>query len=266
MTFWIIIALGLLVIGFAASKLTLYFGYRAGKTSTQIKDETDVAKSVFGMIGAVAIVFTLGFSFSEFALKERAEDRQQLYGALGQLVAVDAERPEISAAALLQLARLGEHTPEEIPALLRILTAYINENARSPVTHHDEHTAARPDLQIGMFVLSELIGENKAHGSLVFLNRVDLRYVSLRNSSFPGVRLQEVDLSNASFQGASLKDATLVDVKMEDGDFSGVQLDGAVLEIVEFQRTDLEKTDFCGAAKLSEVVHVTATGRIEINC
>ncbi|NOD93853.1 hypothetical protein GS636_13765 [Ruegeria sp. HKCCD4884] len=266
MIFWILIALGLLVVGFVASKLTLFFGYRAGKTSTQIKDETDVAKSVFGMLGAVAVVFTLGFSLNEFALKERAEDRQQLYGALGQLVAVDAKRPEISAAAILQLARLGEHAPDEVPALLRILTAYINENARAPVVYHDDHNAARPDLQIAMFAISELIGNNEALGSLVILKDVDLRYVSLEKSNFPNIRMQSVDLSYASFQEAVLINSVLTGVRMEGGVFTGVHLDGAKLDFVEFQNTNLAKEDFCDAVRLNSVTETNSDGTFEISC
>lgn len=56
--------------------------------------------------GGVSIIFGAAYSFYEYGLKVRAEDRQILYGALGQLIEVDDKRPEISAAALLQLDRL----------------------------------------------------------------------------------------------------------------------------------------------------------------
>lgn len=247
MLFWLVLALFLMALGLAVSHITIKHGYAAGKPSTQIKDEADIAKSVFSIFGVIAAVFTLGFTLSEFALKQRVEDRQQLYGALGQLVEVDENRPEISAAAILQLGRLGEHSREEAPALIRIVAAYINENARQPVAYHEKHSSTRPDIQMAAYVLSNLIGGDEKLGELVTLRSVDLRHLVLNNATLPGIRMRNADISGASLKYSDLKNSSLVDLKMEDGDFSDVALSGAVIQFFEFQRANVEGTSFCSS-------------------
>ena len=97
---------GFLVAGNAIASQAIRKRRAAGETLSQIKEEFEIRKNMFAIIGGVSIIFGAAYSFYEYGLKVRAEDRQILYGALGQLIEVDDKRPEISAAALLQLDRL----------------------------------------------------------------------------------------------------------------------------------------------------------------
>ena len=219
----------------------------AGKTLSEIEKEFEIKKTVFTIISGVAFIFGATYSLYEFGLKVRTEDRQLLYGALGQLIKVDDTRPEISAAALLQLDRLGASSDAERPALVQIVTAYLNERARKPVTEHDDAITARPDIQMAIYGLSRLLDSDPNLGELVHLKEIDLRYVRIDKATLVNVKMIGVDFRSASivsadFSGSDLTASLFKEAVLVDSNFSN-----ATLYKVNFEGSDISSADFCNA-------------------
>jgi amino acid transporter len=99
----IIICIALITIVWGLSSVALRSQLKRGLTLSDAKDEMEIRKAFFTIVGMVSIVITIAFTASEVSVAVRAENREQLYAALGQLAESNAQNPEVSAAALLQL-------------------------------------------------------------------------------------------------------------------------------------------------------------------
>ncbi|MEP4125329.1 MAG: pentapeptide repeat-containing protein [Lentilitoribacter sp.] len=247
-----------MAVGFALSEFFMFSGRKAGKSIEDVKNMMEIRKSTFTILGAVSILFTVAFSLSELGLKNRAEDRQLLYSALGQLVAVDDERPEISAAALLQLGRLGNLADVERPALARIVAAYVNENAKRSDNVHDQMSSARADIQVALLVLSELIANDAKIGELVELRSVDLAFVQMQKFQFPGVAIIDSDFRKANLSDTAFVGATLTSSVFEGAVLKNMNVSDATLDFIGLQDADVRSVNFCVAAsshqmKISQV-------------
>ncbi|WP_293573640.1 hypothetical protein [Phaeobacter sp.] len=122
---WLLIIIGicLIVLVWVLSSVALRSQLKRGLTLSDAKDEMEIRKAFFTIVGMVSIVITIAFTASEVSVAVRAENREQLYAALGQLAESNAQSPEVSAAALLQLGKLGAHSPDDLPALVRVVNA-----------------------------------------------------------------------------------------------------------------------------------------------
>lgn len=220
---------------------------KSGADLSNIKDEFEIRKNIFTIIAGVSLVTGAVFSFYEFGLKTRAEDRQVLYGALGQLIEIDDKHPDISAAALLQLDRLGASSENERPALVQIVSAYLNERAEIPVKAHSDGRIARADIQMAAYVLSSLLATDPALGRLVQLNSVDLRHVRLDRASFFGVEFIGVDLRGAELSNADFSNSDLTGSVFTDANLSNARFTNAILDQAEFEGATVDNVDFCHA-------------------
>ena len=207
----------------------------------------EIRKAFFTIVGMIGLVITVAFTASEVSVAIRAENREQLYAALGQLAESEASSPEVSAAALLQLGKLGEASSDDLPALVRVVNAYLTANAQSPVAEHEGSGVTRPDIEVAMLVLSGLVAQDPSLGSLVRLKGLDLRYLRAADLFLPEARLIEVDLSGATLRGAVLTEGEIVNVTVENGDFSGVELNGTTLRGLMLDGTPHSETDFCAS-------------------
>ena len=244
---WLLLIFGatLVLATWAISSFVLSMQRRRGLSLSDAKDEMEIRKAFFTIVGMIGIFVTVAFTASEVSVAIRAENREQLYAALGQLAESNASSPEVSAAALLQLRKLGEASPDDLPALVRVVNAYLTANAQSPVADHNVSDVTRPDIEVAMLVLSGLVAEDPKLGSLVRLKGLDLRFLRGADLFLPQARLIEVDLSGATLQRADFSEAEFVNVKIENGNFSGVAVNGATLRGLILDGTPHSGTDFC---------------------
>ena len=241
----VIAVIAFLVVGNFIATTIIRKRESTGKSLSEVKEEFEIRKSVFAIIGGVSILFGGAFSFYEFGLKIRVEERQALYSALGQLVAVDDKRPEISAAALLQLERLGATSDLERPALIQIVTAYLNERAKKPVSHHEKATTARPDIQMAIYVLSKLLNGDRSLGQLALLKEVDLRHVRVDRVQLLNVKLLGVDFRHASMRNANFAESVLTGSQFDEAVMVNVDVTDTTLDHANFTGADVSDVDFC---------------------
>ncbi|KZM47732.1 pentapeptide repeat-containing protein [Labrenzia sp. OB1] len=243
--FLVCLGIGMVALVWVLSSISLYLQKNRGLSLADAKEEMEVRKAFFTIAGMIGIVVTLAFTASELSVAVRAENREQLYAALGQLAATDAQGPEVSAAALLQLGKLGATSEDDLPALVRVVNAYLAANAKSPVTEHNDSDVTRPDIEVAMSVLSDLVSEKPDLGSLVRLKGLDLRYLRAHELFLPYARLIDVNLSGASLKGAEFSNAEFVSVVIENGNFSEVGLSGSSLRGLVLAGTPYKGTGFC---------------------
>ncbi|NEH32605.1 pentapeptide repeat-containing protein [Rhizobium ruizarguesonis] len=225
---------------------------RAGASLSDVKDEMEIRKSVFTIVGGASLLIGATYSFYEYRLKLRAEDRLLLSGALGQLIDVKSQQPEISAAALLQLDRLGASNAEERPALVQIVNGYLSERAKKPVQAH-ESGSARTDIQMAIYVLSHLLNGDPKLGELVLLRQVDLRHVRLESPKFVGVKFIDVDFGGANLGGADLSGSDLTHSSFKDSFLKGARVDGANLDFSQFGGAAVDEVNFCQVLSRKDV-------------
>lgn len=225
----------------------------AGRTLSQIGEEFEIRKSIFTIIGGVSFLFGAIFSFYEFGLKLRAEDRQTLYGALSQLIQVEGKRPEISAAALLQLDRLGASSDAERPALVQIVSAYLNERAKKPVSAHHDAITARADIQMAVYVLSRLLNGDPELGQLVELKELDFRLIRIENLKLVNIRMLGIDFRGAKLSGADLTGSNLTGSLLKDTVLKNVIFKNSILDLVKFEGSDVSSTNFCNVQSKKHV-------------
>lgn len=244
---WLLILIGIALVAlvWSLSSLVLRHQLKKGLTLTQAKDEMEVRKAFFTIVGMVSIVITIAFAAAEISISVRAENREHLYAALGQLAVSDGQHPEVSAAALLQLGKLGASSPDDLPALVRVVNAYLTANAKFPVPEHDASDVTRPDIEVAVLVLSDLVSGRSDLGSLVRLKELDLRYLRANGISLPHARLIDVDLTGASLKGADFSYGSLVGVRIENGNFFSVDVTGATLRNFMIDGTPHSDTNFC---------------------
>lgn len=235
----------LLVSGHLIGSQLLKFRKRDGFSITEIKDEIEIRKNIYVILGGGSFIITAIFSLNEMQLKYRSEDRSALYNALSQLVAVDQNRPEISAAALLQLGRLGALSVSERPSLVQIVSAYLNERGNKSIKEH-KRGGARADIQVALSVLSELIAIDENLGSLVVLRDVDLRFVRLERAALRNTTFSQVDFSQAYLQGADFSGARIDTTLFNDATVIGAVFASASIDKSEFVGADVKGANFCG--------------------
>lgn len=136
---------------------------------------------------------------------------------------------------------------------MQIVTAYLNERARKPVTAHDSATTARPDIQMGVYVLSRLLDGEQKLGGLVHLKEIDLRHIQvdeaqLINTKFLGVDFGRATLSRADFSGSDLTASEFKEADLPNADFTGTTLD-----FVNFEGADLSAANFCGVRSRRDI-------------
>ena len=206
----------------------------------------EIRKSVFTVMGAITVVTTILLGANEFRLKARAEDRQLFYASLGQLAGGTQVRPDIATAALLQLKRLGDYSQGERPMLASIVSAYLNETARYPVSYYERSGMARPDIQISLQILSDLISDDPAIGQLVTLREVDLRHVQLRDADLSGVIIRGSHFAGASIVDSNLSNCDLTGSKLVQARFVGTTFADCSLDLADFSFSDVRLASFCG--------------------
>lgn len=246
---WLLILSGIALVlaVWFLSTLALRSQLKKGLTLSEAKDEMEIRKAFFTIVGMVSIVITIAFAASEVSVAVRAENREQLYAALGQLAESSAKSPEVSSAALLQLGKLGAASPDDLPALVRVVNAYLTANAKDPVAEHEGNDVTRPDIEVAILVLSNLVKEQPDLGSLVRLKGLDLRYLRGNNLFLPKARLIEVNLGGATLRGANFSHSEFVDVTIETGNFSEVNVSGAKLKNFTIAGTPHSETNFCAS-------------------
>ena len=244
---WLLIIIGIALVALVwiLSSVALKKQLKRGLTLSDAKDEMEIRRAFFTIVGMVSIVITIAFTASEVSVAVRAENREQLYAALGQLAESNAQSPEVSAAALLQLGKLGADSPDDLPALVRVVNAYLTANAQIPVAEHEDGDVTMPDIEVAMLVLSDLVKEQPDLGSLVRLKNLDLRFLRATGLFLPQARLIDVDLTGATLSGADFSDGEFVGVTIENGNFSGVNLTGSSLRNFKIDGTPHSATDFC---------------------
>jgi hypothetical protein len=244
---WLLMFIGIVLVSLVwfLSSVALRSQLKRGLSLSDAKDEMEIRKAFFTIVGMVSIVVTIAFTASEVSVAVRAENREQLYAALGQLAESDAQNPEVSAAALLQLGKLGATSPDDLPALVRVVNAYLTANAQFPVAEHDGGDVTRPDIEVAMLVLSDLVTEQPDLGSLVRLKSLDLRFLRAADLFLPQARLIDVNLTGATLRGADFSRGELVNVNIENGNFSEVNVTGATLRGLSIDGTPHLETNFC---------------------
>lgn len=220
----------------------------SGLDTAEIRNEVAVFKDIFSIFGIVSILLGGGYWLAEFSLKQKAEDRQVLYGALGQLIEADDKRPEISAAALLQFVRIAERSTDDRAALIRIVAAYVNEKAQYPLEDHNELSVARADIQVAMYVISKLLDGNEELGKLVVLNNIDLRLVDMSGLKFANVTIANSYFIKSRLQGTDFSKATLTGSSFNDAYLSGALLSQANIDLTKFEGADVSLVDFCAVS------------------
>lgn len=254
-----------LIIGIFINKLVVARGMRMGRTLADIKDEMEIRKSIYTVLGAVTVVATVILGVNEFRLKGRAEDRQLLYASLGQLAGNEV-RPDIATAALLQLGRLADYSENERSTIIQILSAYLNESAKYPVSYYDSNASARPDIQIGLQIISDLVSKEESLGRLVSLRGIDLRYIQLDEANLKGVRIlnshfNKSDIINSNFEGCDITRSRLVEAS-----FSGTIFDNCTMSFADFSHTNLGGASFCGNVTSTNAIFLQAKNIKEAKC
>jgi len=253
---FVLIGVGSVLAVWFLSSFVLKRQGKRGLSLTQAKDEMEFRKAFFSIVGMIGIAISIIFTASEISVAVRAENREQLYAALSKLAESDAQNPEVSAAALLQLGKLGATSPDDLPALVRIVNAYLTANAKFPVLEHENTDVTRPDIEVAMLVLSDLVNKRSDLGSLVRLKGLDLRYLRANELSMPHARLIDVNLSGASLSGADFAEGEFVSVTIENGNFSNVNIAGATVRGLVIRGTPHTNTNFCESSPQNRRIEV----------
>lgn len=230
--------------GIILSRIFIERNSRRGKNISELKDEMEITKSVFSIIGSISIVTALFYGFSEFKIKLRSEDRQLFYSSIAQ-ISGSGSRPDLSTAALLQLKRLTEHSREERVTLLSIISAYLNQAASKPVNYHDERRMTRPDIQISLEIISSILGKSPDLGKRVTLKDVDLRYINLESANLSGISILGSDISQSIIKKTNLGGCDLSGTNISDSSLEGTSFRACVLASASFSGSDLSSTNFC---------------------
>jgi Pentapeptide repeats (8 copies) len=133
---------------------------------------------------------------------------------------------------------MGRDSPRLYWQIMEILAAYVRHNA--PFVTGSEAARPRTDVQAVLTVFSRSdaykIADRRPD------QKLDLRYVDLRDAEFYGAHLEMTDFWGAHLAGAKFWGAVLQDTKLSKADLSG-----ANLRAVHFARAEMDGTNFANA-------------------
>ncbi len=140
------------------------------------------------------------------------------------------------------LERLGKNSPDDYPAVIEVLTAFVREHSpRPPVAEADDASAKlRPDVQAILSVLRRRTSYDHRNEP-----RIDLSHCNLRGAQLSGILLANADLRESDLSGADLGKAEL----------RNADLRLAKLEFTELQEAKLVEVNLEGAEGKSARMH-----------
>ncbi|MCX4763537.1 pentapeptide repeat-containing protein [Streptomyces sp. NBC_01275] len=149
---------------------------------------------------------------------------------------------DVRISSLYALKRIMRETPSEQPAIVKILSAYVREHAKTPKAATAERLRKNPktrpaeDVQAALDVL----------GSRT--QTVDGEpYINLRDTFLVGADLATLDFTDADLRGSDLSRADLREGRFDYVWFSDGRMDGALLSSGSFTDAEFIGTDLTGA-------------------
>ncbi len=212
--------------------------------------------------GAALIIFVgLMMSLAEIrraATRATERDRQVAERQLaGQLIErytravnqLGSDTADVRLGGIYALERLAGGFPEEQPAVVEMLSAFVREHTRlgRPGNRRCKSAADGPetDIQAAINVLGRLPARD---GVLrADLTGADLAGARLDRANFTRARLDGVNLAGARLVEANLTRAGLVGVNLRTARLDGADLTGALLDRANLTDARLEGADLTGA-------------------
>jgi hypothetical protein len=162
---------------------------------------------------------------------------------------IGSENPDVRIGGIYSLERIARNSSPDRNTIQYILGAFVRNHAPWPVgspggPQHptptlDEHLpwmrVRAPDVQAAMGVLGRRNPSQPEQ--VIYLSRVDLRSIALRNAHLAG----------AQFRYANLARAVLTNTQLDHADLTAADLRRAYLERTRMTRANLTRADLHGA-------------------
>jgi uncharacterized protein YjbI with pentapeptide repeats len=207
----------------------------------------EYARTVLTAIGAVALLFQLGYTRESTKaatrtqqVTEQGQVTDRFYKAIEQLASAPTD---VRMGALFALERIAQDSDRDYEQVMSIIAAYVRQRAKlSAAQFLEPPTSGTPvgeDIQVAMTILGRRTKRFMAgEVTPIDLSETDLTRVRLRDANFNGARFQGCYLDEAEFVG---------------GSFQGTDFSGVVARSAKFERCLLGDADFTYA-------HLNAAG------
>ena len=242
--------------------------------------ENNARKTLAQIVAGIFVLAGLYSSIKTFDLQRQTADLMQqgqitdrFSKAIDQIGAAGAAvdqngRPrinlEVRIGGIYALERIAEDSPRDHWTIMEVLTTYVRENSRSgdeTVSEKAAHAGAakdrasnlsapshpRTDIQAILNVLGRRDTSLDPHNRRIDLSHASLAGANLKEGTFKGALLINVNLSRADMMDADLSGADLEGAALQGASLVDTNLKGAVLEHADLTGADLSGADLSGA-------------------
>ena len=212
------------------------------KNMSRTEYENETRKTVAEVLGGLLLVTGLAVTWIQLADSRQQAATQQELSRQGQLTdrftaAVDqlgSDELQVRLGGIFALERIARDSPDDAPAVLEVLTAFVRESAPWPL---------RGDATPAPDVLGLYHPEEDIQAVLSVLERSN--WEALPADALPGGCL---DLSRTDLRGARFRGVVGVPICLVDADLTGADLQGAKLDRANLEGADLEEANLRAAS------------------
>lgn len=194
-----------------------------------------ISTTVTAIVALGALYFTgqsLTATREQMALSERGQVTDRFAKAVEHL---GSEKIDIRLGGIYSLRRLADDSPRDRIPIVRILTAFVRQNAPKVDTPAcDPLAETAEDVKAAL----EIVGQ--VNSKIEFPRDLQLY-------DFPIITLSRICLPGILLSGVDLRRSIITDVKFNGSDFVGVNLADATITGVDFQDAIISGVDFKGA-------------------
>jgi hypothetical protein len=171
------------------------------------------ATSAVTALGTIAALVFTGLSlrqtYAQFTLNESGQITDRYTTAVADL---GSSNETLRIGGIYALQRLMKDSPQDQPAIVQVLSAYVREAAPLPTTTAPSNESAMSAPQIDVQTVLNILGSrNPAYdaGTQINLSGTDLVGAVLTGDSFAGADFSGTDLSHAELMNTNLNGANL---------------------------------------------------------
>jgi len=222
----------------------------------QFRLANDARSSILQSCVGLLVVIGAAATWWQVHVSRESQITERFTRAVDQL---GRENVNVRIGGIYALERIAKNSAADRDPIQFLLGAYVRNKLQWRVGAADgpEHPTAAvdeqlprmrvraPDVQAAMGVLGRR--PRSRDDQVVYMSRVDLRSISLRDARLTGAQFRHTNLARATLAGAQLDRTDLTDADLRQTVLQDTNLNGANLSRAHLQGADLRRADLRGA-------------------